>query len=81
MSNVSSLFGGPTGLPEQNENCIAELERWIEMARSGEIRGVVLVGLCRDGLARYAIAGCVGGYSMLGAVEVAKSDLMEAVRA
>jgi hypothetical protein len=42
--------------------------------------GVALVGLEHDGLARYAIGGRVGGYSMLGAMEIAKTDLIDMAR-
>lgn len=79
-SNVVEVFGGPSGLPEPNAACIAALEAWLEMARSGEIIGVALAGLCHDRASRYSVAGMCGGYSMIGAIEVARADLLEIVR-
>lgn len=75
--NVKSLFGGPTSLPEPNENCVKTLETWLEMARSGELVGVAIAGLCCDHMSRYAVGGMVGGYGMLGALEMARADLVE----
>lgn len=80
MSNVASLFGGPTGVPEVNETCVARLEEWLEMARSGEIVGVAVVALCADGASRYAVSGKVGGHGMIGALEVAKAELIDVAR-
>lgn len=77
--NVASIFGGPKGVPEPNETCVKALEELLEMARSGEIVGVAMAGLCADHMSRYAIAGNVGGYGMLGAMEVAKSDLVRII--
>ncbi len=79
-SNVTAIFGGPTGQPEPNATCIAVLEGWLEMARSGEVVGVALVGLCHDGASRYAVAGKCGGYGMIGALEMARADLVEVNR-
>lgn len=79
-SNVKSLFGGRTWQPQPNENAIAALSELLEMAYSGEIVGVVVAGLCRDGCGLYRIGGQVGGYSLLGAVDVAKDELMDIVR-
>jgi hypothetical protein len=78
--NVASLFGGPVGLRETNETCIAVLEDWLAKAKAGEIVGVALVGLCYDNLSLYSIGGKVGGYSMLGGLEMAKQDLIECNR-
>lgn len=78
--NVKSLFGGPSGQREASDACIATLETWLEMARSGEIVGVAISGLSYDNLARYAVGGRVGGYSMIGALEMAKTALIEVNR-
>lgn len=80
MSDVVAIFGGPTGQPEPNTNTIEALESYLEMARSGQIIGVVIIGLCADGLSQYNVGGYVGGYSMLGALEVAKMDMLEVIR-
>lgn len=79
MSKVVAIHGGPTGEPEPNEQAIAVLESYLEMARSGEIIGVALAALCADGLARYSLGGFIGGYSMIGALEICKMDVMQVV--
>jgi len=76
MSNVKSIYGGPTGLPERNERAIEVLTDLLEKAQSGEVIGVVVAALHHDGLAGFRIGGMVGGYSLLGAVEIAKHDLV-----
>lgn len=80
MSNVASLFGGPVGQREPNETCIETLEEWLEMARAGEIVGVAMAGLSFDGTARYGVGGRVGGYGIVGALEIAKTDIVELLR-
>lgn len=74
---VTALFGGPTGLPQRNESCISALREWLEMAEAGEVVGIAIAGLSYDACTRYRIAGKVGGYGMLGALEMAKADLVE----
>lgn len=80
MADVVSIHGGPTGQPEPSPTCIQVLEEWLEKARSGEIVGVAIAGLCHDSCGCYALAGKVGGYSMLGAVDMAKADLLTVLR-
>jgi hypothetical protein len=80
MTKVASLFGGPTGERETDQSCIETLEEWLEMARSGEIVGVVVVGLRFDRTTFSECSGMAGGYSMIGALEVAKADLLDVVR-
>jgi len=75
--SVVSLHGGPTGERERSEACVATLRRYLEMAEAGEISGVALVGLYHDGAACWHLGGRVGGYSMLGALEMVRSDLVE----
>ena len=75
--NVTAIFGGPTHQPEVNETCVRVLREWLEMAESGEIVGVAMAGLCADHAARYAVGGKVGGYGMLGALDMARADLVE----
>lgn len=77
MTNVTSLYGGPTGEPHPNEACIEALEHWLEMARSGEIVGVALVGRRPDRTAGLSVCGVIGGYSMLGALEMARAELVK----
>lgn len=74
--NVKSLFGGPTGVLTPNENAIAVLERALEHAKNGQVVGVSMALLHHDGLAAWQAGGLVGGYSMLGALEMAKADII-----
>lgn len=78
--NVTSIYGGATGQREPNENAISALEELLEMARAGEIVGIAVAGLYHDGCGMYRLAGRVGGYSMLGALDVAKVGLIQIVR-
>lgn len=76
MSNVKSLWGGPCGVPEPNANAIAVLTELLEKARSGEVIGVSVAVLHHDGLASWRNGGMVGGYALLGALEMVKADLI-----
>lgn len=78
--NVFSLRGEPTGQPKPNEHCIATLEEWLDMARAGELIGVAMAGLRSNGCGRYAVGGTIGGYSMLGALDMATDDVKSVVR-
>lgn len=78
MGEVRTLREAET--PEPDANVIEALENWLQMALEGRITGVVVAGLQPDGLGRYSIAGCVGGYGLLGAVEMARSDIIEFIR-
>lgn len=80
MSNVKALYGGPTGEPEPNDFAIAALTEALERAKAGEVIGVVVAFLHHDGLSSWRTGGMVGGYSLLGALEIAKADLIEALR-
>lgn len=78
--NVVAVFGGPKHKPEVNEGAIQAIEALLEKARSGEVIGVVLVALHHDRLTSYLTGGFVGSYSMIGGLEVAKSELIEVCR-
>lgn len=80
IEKVTSLFGGPTGERTVNELAVAALEEWLAKARSGEIVGVAVAALHCDGLGSCQLAGRVGGYSMLGALDDAHSQVMEIVK-
>lgn len=74
---VESLFGGPTGERERSEYAVEVLTDLLERAKSGEVVGVAVASLYYDGAAAYDIAGKVGGYSMMGALDVAKAHLLK----
>lgn len=77
MSEVVSLWGQPTGERNPNPALIDSLEKALERAKAGEIVGAAYAFCYHDGYAGYELAGLVGGYSMLGAIETAKAGLME----
>lgn len=77
---VIALNGGPTGQPEPNEACIKTLEDFLTMARSGQIVGIALAGRHHDGCASYASGGAIGGFSMLGALDLVHADVLAAAR-
>lgn len=79
-AEVTPLFGGPAWEKEANETCVKILREWLEMAESGEIVGVAMVGLCGDRSARYSVGGTVGGYGMIGALEMVRAELVEIAR-
>lgn len=80
VSNVASLFGGPTGQAEPNETCIAALRDLLARAEAGEIIGIAMASLEKDGKSGFVVAGHVGGYSMIGALEMARAELIEVAR-
>ena len=76
MSNVQSLFGGPTGERRVVESAVAEAEALLEAVKSGEVVGFAAIRLHQDGLASWRYAGMVGGYSMIGGIEAVKAAMM-----
>lgn len=81
MSEIHSIFGGRIA-PEGgvSEQCVEELERLLEMAKSGEIKGFAGVSLHADNSGSYTICGFIGGYSMLGAAECMRSELLDIIK-
>lgn len=79
--NVASLHGGEITLGEPNPGCVAKLKELLERAEAGEITGIVCASLHSDKLASYSIAGLVGPYSLLGATDMAQSELLDIMKA
>lgn len=77
VGKVASLFGDDVITPEPNAGCIAHLRDLLEKAEAGEIVGFVCASLHRDKLSSYTIAGMIGPYSLLGAVDMAHHELRE----
>jgi hypothetical protein len=76
MSNVKSLFGGPTGEPRIVDGAVAEAETLMDAVNSGEVVGFAVVRLHKDGLASWRYAGMIGGYSMIGGLEAVKAAML-----
>lgn len=79
--NVTSLHGGEITAGTRNEGCVAKLKELLERAEAGELTGIVCAGLHNDVTASYTIAGMVGPYSMLGAVDMARDELISLMKA
>lgn len=76
VPSVVSLHGGEVNTFTPNEGCIKALREMLEMAEAGEITGIVCARLHGDNLGSYTIAGMAGPYSLLGALEMARSELL-----
>lgn len=73
---VKPLFGGMTYEREVVESAITALEAALDAARSGEVVGIAIAMLDYKGMGSFAMAGRIGGYSMIGALEMAKAELI-----
>lgn len=76
-SNVYGIGGHlshRSGIP--CEGTIQALEDMVERARSGELQGIAAALLNSDNSAEYRLAGMVGSFEMLGALECAKGVLV-----
>ena len=71
MTDVTYIRGAqPTdhGPVEVNQNVVEYLEALLGRAQSGELQGVVTVGMDADGYAGYGLVGRCGGFAMQGAL-------------
>lgn len=76
-NNVVSLGGGPAlDNREPSEALISHLEDLLERARSGEIMGMAAATLYRDRTTAYSVVGAIEGFSMVGALEMAKMAII-----
>jgi len=74
--NVVSLRGPlQTAIAEPNPTVVAELERLLDAARSGEIVGLAGAYLSRDASVSYSFGGAVAGFAMIGGLECLKARL------
>ncbi len=80
VGKVTALHGGEVNGLKPNEGAIEEARKLLEMAESGEVTGFVVAKLHSDNLASYTIAGMAGPYSVLGALDMAKSDLIDLMK-
>ena len=77
---VTSLHGGPTYEKEPSPACIEVLEELLAQAKAGEIVGIATAAMTHDGCGEWRIGGRVGGYSMLGAADVMRAEIVDVVR-
>lgn len=62
---------------EPCETSIEALKDLLERAEAGEVQGVAVAYLDKDGVASFVISGRIGGYPTIGAIEAVKSLLVE----
>ena len=78
MTNVTPLRpDAPTGEPHVSEVCVDVLRDLLQRAEAGEVTGVGLAALHCNGDASYHVAGHIGGFSMLGALDMVRAELVE----
>lgn len=75
--NVIGLNGAPRGQREVSAPCVNVLRDLLERAEAGEVIGVGISALHHDGDASYYVCGRVGGFSMVGALDMVRADLVE----
>ena len=68
MAEVKSLFGGPTGEKQVNDNVVFVIEDLLQRAKAGEIIGITAAYIDEDGTAAYSFGGLTHGYGILGAM-------------
>jgi hypothetical protein len=78
--NVAALRGDKVFTGEPNAGAVAKLQELLERAKAGDLTGVVCATLHSDGTASYAIAGMIGPYSLLGASDMARTELIELMK-
>lgn len=74
---VVPLFGQPLFSGEPSEAVIHRLEELLEQARAGSVVGVAFVGVNQAGDAEYRVVGRVGGFSMQGALDCARQEVLK----
>lgn len=61
-----------------NATTVEALEEMLELAKKGEIKGFVMAPLWHDNTTSYLMMGRVGGYAMLGALDMIRHHLVGA---
>jgi len=79
LSKVVGIHGNTPVSREPNETVIRELERILEMAKSGEVVGFAGALLHADKLSTVAYGGLLGTYGLVGALDVAKDHIKKLV--
>ena len=77
MAEIRSLYGVDIHQSVAREDVVAFLENVLERARAGEVIGVGVAALHNNFEASYAVVGGVGGYSMLGALDMIRAEIVE----
>lgn len=75
MGEVRGLFGDVPEPGEPVASCVDCLRDLLEQAEAGELIGFAYGAIARNGNGQNGIGGMIGGYAMLGALELAKAEL------
>ena len=76
-TKVVSVHGGPVPMARENSPALIQhLEEMLEQAKSGEILGMAAAIMHRDRTTAYSVVGVIEGFSMVGALEMAKTMLI-----
>lgn len=75
--NVVGIHGMPTGQPDISDACVDTLRDLLQRAEAGDIIGIGISALHCDGCASFWVSGRAGGYSMIGALEMVKAQLVD----
>lgn len=76
--NVIGMRGDITpyaGVPRQG--VIDVLTELLERAKSGDLQAIAAAWTDRDGSGNFQYTGCLGGYSMIGALAIMNQRLVE----
>jgi hypothetical protein len=80
MAEVVGLFGDVPEPGKPAASCVNALRDLLERAEAGEIVGFAAAAVSGTGNALYMVGGIVGAYGMLGALDMAKADLVSFMR-
>lgn len=76
---VVALNGAFNGEKEVRQGCVDTVHEVLDRAESGDVIGAMIVSLHHDGTCSWHYGGSVGGFAMIGAIEMARHDLAKLV--
>ncbi len=75
-SNVRDIWSGNTVSARQpNPEAIEALEKALEQAKAGEIKGIAIAKMHHDNLASFVVYGDAISYQLIGALDRAKNSI------
>lgn len=74
--NLIQLGGGSVAQREPNAAYIEQLEKELERAKAGEVIGGAFASVYYDNTCNYTLAGHICYYTVIGALEAAKFELL-----
>lgn len=82
---AGKIIGLRTGQPlpppgEPHEGTVALLKDMLERAESGEITGVAMAVMYKDGATQFAYDGLVNSPAVVGKIEIMKQDIIGRMR-